>query len=96
MMRKYKFRGKNIWTGDTVYGDLLHDNDDVLIKPFGKTPCVQVDPDSVSQFLGFDCKGREVYSNDKLIDDFDIVEDAEIALQMWDLGDTFKNYCLWE
>lgn len=55
----------------------------------------QVKPDSVAQLIGYDHNNKEVYEDDELIDVEDrIVVNANVALQMWDLGDKFVNYIL--
>jgi len=64
MNRTIKFRGRDICTGEFVYGDVAHTEVGILID--GR----EVDPDSVAQFVGHDKNGAEVYEGDKiLIDD---------------------------
>ena len=64
MNRPIKFRGRCIGNGTFVYGDLMHNFDDVYVNYW------QVDPESVAQFVGYDKTGNEVYEGDKiLIDD---------------------------
>ena len=53
-----------------------------------------VKPDSVAQLIGYDQDGNEVYEDDKLVDVDGLAVDADVALQMWELGDKFGNYKL--
>ena len=60
-MKVYKFRGKSLETGKYVYGDLVHVLTAVTVDD------ALVDKDTVAQFIGYDCKDREVYDDDKLV-----------------------------
>ena len=62
MNRQIKFRGRDINTGEFVFGDLAHTEVGVLIGAH------EVDPESVAQFVGYDCEGAEVYEGDLLVD----------------------------
>ena len=67
MKREIKFRGRDITTGDFVYGDLVHGNDTPIIRYDGKL-WTHVDPDSVAQLVGRDRDGNEFYDGDKFFD----------------------------
>ena len=67
-MRKIKFRGRHIDTDDFVFGDLIHMSGGRIGIIFDKrVAAVEVVPDSVAQFVGYDKNGREVYEGDVLI-----------------------------
>ena len=64
-MRTIKFRGRDIETGEYVYGDLIQRNDKTLIHERGTIAAKYVEPDSVAQFTdGYDEDGNEVYEGD--------------------------------
>jgi len=65
-MRPIKFRGRYLSGEATVYGDLIHTKHGVFIAtaPGG---CIEVDPDSVAQLVGYDKNGKEVYEGDTVI-----------------------------
>ena len=71
MNRPIKFRGRNIDTGEVVFGDLRI----IGIRPhiFKEAQCyydeelIEVDEDSVAQLVGYDCDGREVYEGDTIV-----------------------------
>ena len=80
MTRTIKFRGRCIDnhlpdTGKMVYGSLIAYEDNAsslhyFICSQGQEPFhvdYPVDPDSIAQFVGFDCDGNEVYEGDELV-----------------------------
>ena len=75
MNRPIKFRGRNIDTGEVVFGDLRI----IGIRPhiFKEAQCyydeelIEVDEDSVAQLVGYDRDGREVYEGDELADNYE-------------------------
>ena len=61
-----KFRAKDCITDDFVFGDLIHDFKHTFIGSliadgYAKS---EVYPDSVSQLVGYDAAGNEVYEGD--------------------------------
>ena len=73
MKRKIKFRGRDINTGEVIFGDLRHIGIRTYI--FKEAQCyydeelIEVDEDSIAQLVGFDRDGREVYEGDIVADD---------------------------
>lgn len=73
-MRPIKFRGRNIDTGEFVFGDLRI----IGIRPhiFKEAQCyydeelIEVDEDSVAQLVGYDANGNEVYEGDTVIEEY--------------------------
>ena len=57
-----KFRGKRIDGNGYVYGDLEHKySRDIWID------CFEVYPESVSQLVGYDVDGKELYEGDEVV-----------------------------
>lgn len=67
-MRNIKFRGKRIDNGKYVFGDLLHMTGGHVGIIFDKrVAAVEVDPDSVAQFLyRYPSSNEEYYSGDQV------------------------------
>ena len=67
-----KFRAKNNFSGEIIYGDLLHYGTKVAIR-YQAAPnrweADIVDPESVCQLIGYDADGNEVYEDDILINE---------------------------
>ena len=66
-----KFRGIVLATGETIFGDLVHDESFTYIGNPSRNffnICL-VDPDSVAQLIGYDCNGNEIYEGDILINE---------------------------
>lgn len=60
-VRPIKFRGACVGNGTLVYGDLTHEDEQIFVGDW------QVKPESVSQLVGIDRDGREVYEGDIII-----------------------------
>lgn len=73
MKRPIKFRGQ-LESGKFVYGDLAHGIGEVFVDE-----CL-VKPESVTQLVGCDRDGREVYEGDIFI----IANGTEIAAKLFD------------
>ena len=67
-MRQIKFRGRSLYSGELVYGNLTHGTDGNFYIFDGRRPH-WVDPESVAQLVGHDKNGKEVYEGDVVIDD---------------------------
>ena len=74
-MRQIKFRGRLRNTGQVVYFDLFDIAAD-LSPPFFNF--LQVDTNSIEQFIATDKNGYDVYEGDTLIDDLEQEHIAEI------------------
>lgn len=69
-LKPIKFRGRDIETGEYVYGDLMHMTGGRIGLIFDKrVAAVEVDPDTVAQLVGYDKDGNEVYEGDTMTDD---------------------------
>lgn len=66
-LREFKFRGCTK-SGKFVYGDLIHKDEKVLIRTSKSYRYHEVAPESISQLVGHDCDGAEVYEGDTLED----------------------------
>ena len=73
-----KFRGKRLDNGKYVFGDLvrglgkdLYYDENVTRIAFGngfnEIRYIEVDPETVTQLLGYDANGEEIYEGDNLI-----------------------------
>lgn len=94
-MRKIKFRGKNVKTGQIHYGFYS----EYPVAGGRIETCItdknldtwEVEPESVAQLVGYDADGREVYEGDQLIR-----LDGVIGFIVPDVVDNFTDYKLAE
>ena len=84
-----KFRGKEILSGEYVYGDLVHMGPGFLIYPFFEDEAFAVQNDSVARLVGYDADGKEIYEGDTV---FDADNNAVIAALYPNAH--YKNYTL--
>ena len=71
-IKPIKFRGKEIDSKKYHVGYPEFDDDFVFIAPErkGRSRIMYiVEPDSISQFVGYDCNGEEIYSDDLILDE---------------------------
>lgn len=69
-MREIKFRGRDVKTGEVVYGDFckgFSSNGNHLIRCWAKLSYVEVSPESVEQFIAKDKNGVDVYEGDPIL-----------------------------
>ena len=68
MQRPIKFRGRDIDTGEIIYGDFrkigIHAHIFKEADCYYEEELIEVDPDSVAQLVGFDSEGNEIYEGD--------------------------------
>lgn len=74
MKRPIKFRGRDIDTGEIIYGDFrkigIHAHIFKEADCYYEEELIEVVPDSVAQLVGYDANGDEVYEGDIVIDKF--------------------------
>lgn len=71
-MRKIKFRGRDIETGEYVYAELGQVSAEINPEylTFITDDVYTVDTESVAQLVGIDSSGKEVYEGDEVVDKF--------------------------
>ena len=87
-MREILFRGKDLATGEWVYGDLYHRGTEVVITSFYCGHHIAVDPSTVGQFTGYWHKeGNRVFEGD-VVKYYDLVVKKELTscVEWWEDG----------
>ena len=75
-----KFRGRSTEDGTLQYGDLARRDDQYAIVTDGHATYINVDPQTISMFIGHtDKNGREIYGRDFIEDD-----SGRVMLVVWD------------
>ena len=64
-----KFRAKDYFTGEYLFGDLIQDDEGVWVGRLEGSKYVlnEADPGSVAQLCGYDSEGNEIYEGDVLV-----------------------------
>ena len=68
-MREIKFRGRDVETGELVFGSLVEYEGGKYrfwINPLEGDRNYPVEPDTVAQLIGVDKNGREIFEGDKI------------------------------
>ena len=88
---KIKFRGKDVKSKKYVYGFFLNCVDDSVIVDNEGLKTVY--PESVAQFVGYDADGKEIYSDDTVVNvhgaEYPFVTDERFAYE--DIGKKFSH-----
>ena len=101
-MREIKFRGK-AQDGKYYCGDLIHRDNVLNIRMCegSNTYYIDVYPETVTQFVGYDKDGYEVYEGDKLVDleeGYEHLVDLKVVFncEEYEVGEKFYGYVLVE
>ena len=96
-MKKIKFRAKT-FRDELVYGDLYHDNDCLMIRNDDGKDYLDyyIRPSSIAQFVGYDKNGKEIYSDDKVIDlvNGDEIFFKDMPINFSEIGGKFDDLIL--
>ena len=97
-MRIVKFRGKRRDNGELIYGDLLHYGKyETCIRSYlfpdkNSFSTLPVDPESVAQFVGYDKNGKEIYSDDTVVNAYGAeIPFAAVQISYEDIGKKFTD-----
>ena len=96
-MKQIKFRGYWIHGGSYIYGCGVKVDSTGTYIITNDLLNLEVDPDSVAQFIGYDCDDKEFYSDDIVIDHDGVECPFYILLFEYDeIGSKFINIKLKE
>ena len=75
MNRPIRFRGKRTDRDEFIVGSAVGLGENSIgcwVSSYGNWELrwYPVDPDSIAQFIGYDCYGREVFEGDKIISEY--------------------------
>lgn len=92
-MRKIKFRGRDIKSGEMVYGDYCTplSCEYPHIRAHKQHKYIEVAPDSVKQLIAVDVNGKEVYEGDPISDTFDWRWDSPEQLGLFEQSAVVLN-----
>lgn len=97
-----KFRGKSVLDNKVIYGDLLHNRNELLILKSHDTPAETIQKDSLAQLVAYDELGNELYIDDAVVDittgvEMPVseyyIETSQIGTYIWK-GVTLKDYTI--
>lgn len=78
-MREIEFRGKRIDNGEYIYGDLFTSCRGKRFIWGDNLELEEVEPNSVSQLVGYDANGKKVYEGDTVIREYPEADFEHIA-----------------
>ena len=97
-MRTIKFRGKRLDNGELIYGDILHYGKyETCIRSYlfpdkNSFSTLPVDSNSVAQLVGYDKNGKEIYSDDTVVNAYGAeIPFSAMQISYEDIGKKFTD-----